>query len=335
MTAYPLMIVGEAWGAEEAKEGRPFVGASGSLLRQVLSRCGIDIKHAYLTNVFNLKPEPTNDISNLCGPKDCAVPGLPRLANGKYVRAEFKPELDRLYYEVESVRPNLILALGSTASWALTKVSGIRKIRGAPLVGHAGVKVLPTYHPAAILREFSLRAVLFADCKKAAREMQFPELVRPQREFWLEPTLEDLALFEPYILESNKVSVDIETWQRQITCIGFAPSPGRAIVIPFCTKAQPDGNYWRTLEEELIAWNYVRSWLRRGPKVVGQNFLYDARYLWERYGIPPITMAEDTMLKHHALYPELEKGLGFLGSIYTDEPAWKFMRSGGTLKKED
>ena len=45
--------------------------------------------------------------------------------------------------------------------------------------------------------------------------------------------------------------------------------------------------------------------------------------------------AEDTMLLHHALQPEMEKGLAFLGSVYTDEATWKFMSKVDTLKKED
>jgi hypothetical protein len=81
------------------------------------------------------------------------------------------------------------------------------------------------------------------------------------------------------------LSVDIETWNRQITCVGFAPSIDRALVIPFVTRAHKDGNYWRTLSEELTAWSYVRKWLGAGIPVVGQNFNYDLSYLWRRYGI--------------------------------------------------
>ncbi len=59
-------------------------------------------------------------------------------------------------------------------------------------------------------------------------------------------------------------------------------------------------------------------------------------YLWQRYGIPVRNYTDDTMLMHHALQPESEKGLGFLGSVYCDEPAWKQMRKHGTtIKKEE
>ena len=70
-------------------------------------------------------------------------------------------------------------------------------------------------------------------------------------------------------------------------------------------------------------------------KTVGQNFIYDMRFLWEQYGIPVKNAVDDTMLLHHALQPEMKKGLGFLASIYTDEASWKFMRTKDTKKKED
>ena len=69
---------------------------------------------------------------------------------------------------------------------------------------------------------------------------------------------------------------------------------------------------------------------------IGQNFSYDMQYFWRTVGITCPKFFGDTMLLHHALQPELEKGLGFLGSIYTNEPSWKFMRQEHfTLKKGD
>lgn len=327
----PIVIVGEAWGEEEAREGKPFVGSSGKFLKVLLRRVGISLDDCYLTNVFNLRPPGGNDISNLCGPSGEAIPGMPRLANGKYVRAEYAPELSRLHREIENCAPNLVIALGGTASWALCRTSGIKKIRGAPLLSTDGRKVLPTYHPAAVLREYTLMPVLMADLSKAKREALFPEVRRPPREFWLEPTLDDLAAFEPHLFAMQKVSIDIETWQQQITCIGFGDA-SRAIVVPFCCR-QGDGNYWPTLEAEREAWRYVRRWCQL--PALGQNFLYDIKYLWSKYGIPVPNPVDDSMLLHHSLQPEMEKGLGFLGSVYTDEPAWKFMRKTATLKTED
>lgn len=345
---YDIMIVGEAWGRDEAVEGRPFVGASGRLLKGLMSQAGLRYDDCYVTNVFNFQPQgkfPDNDLKNICGPKAEGIPGFPSIQSGKYVRAEFEPEVQRLYQEVQNASPQLIIALGASAAWALLGTSGIKKIRGAPhpmgvrallTIGKA-IKVFPTYHPAAVMREWGLRPILIADLVKARGEAEFPELRRPSREIWIEPTIADLATFErDFISSSGDLSIDIETARDQITCVGFAPSVDRAIVIPFVDPVRSDGNYWRTLGEELEAWDYVRRWCGLRRRIVGQNFLYDSHFLWRRYGIPIPHSTDDTMLMHHAMQPELEKGLGFLATIYTEELPWKFMRAKHeTIKRED
>lgn len=359
MSINKIMLVGEAWGQEEEEQGQPFVGPSGKLLNSMLAQVGIARKECYVTNVFNLRPQPKNDVEYLAGPKATALPGFPAIKSGKYIRAEYAPELERLYREIKAERPNLIIALGASAAWALLATSGIKKIRGAPaaLSGPAfaavgeRIKVLPTYHPAAILREWSLRAITIADLEKAAREAAYPDIRRPAREIWTLPTLEDLATFESnFIYPSFSLSIDIETAGDQTTCIGFAPSVDRAIVVPLVDPVQSDGNYWRTLEDELAAWRYIKRWcmmtlpkqyrpgkFRNLPykRGVGQNFTYDMHRMFRGLGIL-VANEDDTMLLHHALQPEMEKGLGMLATLYTEELPWKFMRAKHeTLKKED
>jgi uracil-DNA glycosylase len=329
-----VVIVGEAWGVKEAEKGRPFVGPSGALLDGFLSAQGMTRKECYLTNVFNFHPLG-NDLKNISGPREDGIPGMPRLDKG-YISNEFAGEIKRLYAEINGLNPNLVVALGSTACWALLHDSRIKKLRGFSTTGITGHKVFPTYHPAAVLREFKLRPIVFSDFAKIAREKEYAEIRRPVRELWLQPTIPDLLQFDRYVRECTYLSVDIETWAGQITCVGFAPSADRAIVIPFVWRGTKDGNYWPDLATEMRAWNMVRRWLNMGKKIVGQNFLYDANYLWRIYGLLVNQIYADTMLTHHAMQPEMEKGLGFLGSIYTDEPSWKFMRQQNeTLKKED
>lgn len=333
-----IALVGEAWGEREEELGQPFVGTSGWILDKILDQAGIVRKDCLVTNVFNLRPKPSNDIKNLCGPAIGRIKDKPALMPGKYIRAEYAPQLERLYDELRRSDPNVIVALGATAAWALLHSTGIRAIRGATTVTHDIVsgllgrqyKVLPTYHPAAVAREWSLRPIVIADFDKARRQSTFSEFRRPSRKIWLRPTLMDLANYErDFIAPAESLAADIETKQDQITCVGFAPSPETAIVIPFFTENGQ--NYWRSLEEELAAWAYVRHWLATKPTTF-QNGLYDINFLWSRYGIPVPLATEDTMLLHHAMQPELEKGLAFLASCYTEESSWKFMGKG---KKHD
>lgn len=341
-----IMIVGEAWGKDEAAIQAPFVGASGNELNRMLAEAGIRRHECYLTNVFNLQPQPTNDVLNLCGPKDAdVIHDMPPLQKGKYVYEKYRPEIQRLWQEVIDVRPNLIIALGNTPLWALTGQVGIGRARGTPMesITPPGFKVIGTYHPAAVLRDWSLRPVVVADLMKCARQAAFPEVRRPRREIWLDPTIPDIQRFYAQFIPSAKeLSIDIETaGQTQITCVGFAPSRNRAIVIPFVDWRKPGGNYWPTAHMEKLAWGLVKKFCEHADnpdcEVVGQNFLYDINWLLSKLGIVIKNFRRDTMLKHHALNPELEKGLGFLGSIYTDEPAWKLMRSKnfGSAKRGD
>lgn len=329
-----IMLVGEAWGEEEEKHHTPFVGTAGWILDGMLSQVGIVRKECHITNVFNLRPKPSNDVKNLCGSKAEGIAGYPALTKGKYVLAKYSSELQRLYREIEEVNPNLIVALGATAAWALCKSTGIKNIRGSiaftdnSLPLKRSYKVLPTIHPAAVGRMWGDRPVVVADLEKAKRESESPNFVRPARELWLYPTLEDLERYDREFMQgAAEFAGDIETVGDQITCISFAPDPHHAIIIPFYCEARPQKNYWPTLDQELIAWSYVRRWCEEIDST-WQNGMYDIQFLWRSYRIAVRKAKEDTMLLHHAWQPEMEKGLGFLASIYTDEPSWKQMRKG-------
>src|SRR5215472_1288720 len=209
-----IAIVGEAYGEAEERQRAPFVGASGYELTKMLSEAGIHRAECFLTNVFNLRPE-NNKIETLCGAKSEGIKGFPAIATGKYVRTEYIPELERLGEELLEVNPNIIIALGNTPIWALLGRTGITAIRGTTATSThtvSGYKVLPTFHPAAVLRQWELRPTVIMDLFKAKRESTHPEVIRPQRTIWIEPKLEDLYEFKRrYITGCTRLSVDIET----------------------------------------------------------------------------------------------------------------------------
>lgn len=335
-----IFILGESYGEHEEREQTPFVGPSGYELTRMLSEAGIHRANCFLSNVINARPK-RNDIADFCGPRADAVRGYPYLIKGKYLRSEFQPELDRLARELLDVNPNIIIALGNTALWAMLGTTGISKIRGTVSTSThtvSGFKVLPTYHPAAILRQWELRAVTVLDFAKAARESLFPKVIRPEREIWIEPTLEDLEEFyNAYLSRAIRIAVDIETSGQQITCLSFAPSPTISLVIPFTDPRRARGSYWPTREAELGAWAFVRRVLDHSAEKVFQNGTFDISFLWRAYGLKVRNPAHDTLLLHHALQPESPKALAFLGSVYTNEPAWKLMRERGktTIKGDE
>lgn len=365
-----IVIVGEAYGENEDRLGFGFVGASGVLLLQLLDEVGIieftfaDKNYirdfwetrdpmpvamvwnlhpeVHRTNVLNIHP-PGNKLEALCGPRSGGVPGYPAMIKGKangYLRAEFATELERLGDELVDHDPNLVIAMGNTPLWALTGGSAISKLRGAVCLSThtaTGFKVLPTYHPAAVLRQYDLRAVTSLDLAKAKREAEFPDLRRPKREIWIDPTLEDLYAFDnAYIRGAKLLSVDVETAGNQITRVGFAPKPDVALVIPFTDRRRFGRSYWPDAKSERSAKLFVRDVLSRPmPKKLFQNGLYDVAFFWRSEGTPVMGAEEDTMLLHHALQPESPKALGYLGSVYTDEVAWKTMRKVETIKRDE
>lgn len=360
-----LLILGEAWGESEEQLHRPFAGASGQLLFDMLGEAmpgefpelHAEARKMYhyglawtkpreawlaatgitMTNVLALRP-PGNKMEAICCDKKTAealCQGYPYSAasKGKYLLPEYFGELARLKEEIETLRPNLILALGNTAAWAVLHATNIGSIRGAiagsAIASPAGIdveiKCLPTYHPAAVLRQWTWRPIVVADLIKAWREAQFPEIRRPERAVQINVTLAELESFVRETLANppRLLSVDIETGAGQIKCIGFSASRSSALVVNF-THPQTWAHYWANPGEELRAWQLVRELLESPIPKLGQNFLYDLQYIL-KMGIRPRNCWEDTMLLHHSHFPELQKGLGFLGSIYTNEASWKLM----------
>lgn len=366
-----LVVVLEAWGEREAALKRPLVGASGQEFLRMLIEAGwadprtaqniidalwpdsrvapetmlalreywLDKASMLWTNVFNLRPGPqSNDIELLCGPKAAVGENyaLPPLKQGKYILPQFLPHVDRLRRELLETRPNLVLVCGNVATWAILQATNIGFIRGAitssPLV--EGLKVLPTYHPAALFRKWDWRPIVLADLMKTKHEQGFPEIRRPARKVLINPTIAELEIFEKSLDESTILSVDIETAAKQITCLGFATSKAEAVVIPFWGAGPEAPHYWSTASEEAAAWRLVRRLLSRPNPKLFQNGVYDLQYL-SRMGFTVRNCQHDTMLLHHSLFPELPKGLGFLGSIYSNEAAWKLMRHDDSNKRDE
>ena len=331
-----IALVGEAFGETEERIGLPFQGYSGQELTRMLGDAGIYRNDCFITNVFPFRPASSNNrIENLCGSKKDCGPGysLAPLSQGKYILPTYLGCLDRLGAELRAVNPNLVVALGGTACWALLGTSAITRARGvianSTLV--PGLKVLPTFHPASVLRNWSQRPIVVADLMKAKLEAQFPEIRRPSRRLLVSPTLEELREWWTRIAPATPIlACDIETKSGQITMISFANSHTEGVVVPFWL---PLGSYWQDFSSECSVWDFVKEVLESDCEKLFQNGCYDLQYII-RLGVKPKNCFHDTMLLHHSLYPELPKSLGFMGSIYCNEAAWKDYRTAKEQKKD-
>lgn len=141
------MIIGEAPGAEEEKQGRPFVGASGKVLQDALKRSGLSRADVYITNCFKERPE----------------------GNRNPTREELEDHLPILMEEMERVDPVAVLLLGSVALHHLyPEAHGITLERGKWHQRPWSRLYLPTFHPAAVLYDRSKEEAFFQDVREWA-----------------------------------------------------------------------------------------------------------------------------------------------------------------------
>lgn len=139
-----LMFVGEAPGADEDAQAKPFVGRAGQLLTKIIEAIGLKREEVLIGNVNRCRPPgnrpPTPEEAAMC-----------------------KPFLLR---EIAAVQPEVIVVLGNTALRNLLDIKqGITKVRGE-FQNYHGVKVMPTFHPAYLLRDPSKKKETWEDLKK-------------------------------------------------------------------------------------------------------------------------------------------------------------------------
>lgn len=146
-----LMFVGEGPGADEDKQGRPFVGKAGQLLTKMIEAMSLKRENVYIANIVKCRP-PEN-------------------------RAPFKEEaaacIDYLKNQIELIKPKVIVCLGSvSATYLLNTDKQISKLRG-DFIDLQGIKVMPTFHPAYLLRNPTKKKESWEDLQKVMKFLNF------------------------------------------------------------------------------------------------------------------------------------------------------------------
>ena len=347
-----IMLVGEVWGHHEQRLGEPFVGPSGEELNRMLHEAGILRSECFVTNLVNAMPPGGN--------LDAWIPTLKRDVRpdmqwfrGRSVDPIVIQGFWALVREIELVKPNIIVALGGSALWALTGATGILKWRGSQIYTEWGGsplppgepparrKLIPVAHPAAVLREWSLRKVAIEDFKRVARERETHDYTNvPNWNFTVRPSYEEVAERLQLLLqklESPRVNsagegepngeiyldFDLETRAGHIACAGISWSRTEAICIPFMCVEDRQG-YWATPEMEAsIVHLLYRLLTHPRVRVRGQNLLYDCQYTYRHWHFVP-RVAQDTMIAHHSVFCGMKKSLDFIASLYCDHYVyWK------------
>jgi uracil-DNA glycosylase family 4 len=323
----PVCLVGEAPGADEDQQGVPFCGASGRELDRMLAEAGVDTSDCWWTNPYKTRP-PDNKIDRL------GSLGIP-----------LELYHEQFFEELNTYRPTLICPLGATPLSLLcpalvNKRSGhapISKYRGSilrsPLLAWDHY-VVPAIHPAFLFRDWSERQIDVLCLARLGEELSYWRQhgslqPLPQRQLIAEPGADDAIDYLRRVLSSppqTVVSIDIENIgvyrgkykvkqrNRIPYVVGFATDPFVGISIGL-GEYDPDKTVtiWKLIDEVL-----------RTRRQVGQNY-YTHDLPWLQYvGFSPsVSLCDDTLVRHHTLWPELSHKLEFQAFQYTREPYWK------------
>ncbi|MBT8401273.1 MAG: uracil-DNA glycosylase [Rhodothermia bacterium] len=139
-----LMVIGEAPGAEEDRQGEPFVGRAGQLLNQILEAIGFARSDVYIANILKSRPPNNRD-------------PLP---------AEIEAHIPILHKQISIIRPRIILCVGKTAGNSLLGRKGSLKSLRGTFHDYHGIPVMVTYHPAALLRNPHWKRPTWEDVQK-------------------------------------------------------------------------------------------------------------------------------------------------------------------------
>lgn len=283
------LIVGEAPGEEEEEKGVPFAGGAGTWLNNILKASKQNREEFSVVNTICCRPPanvyPGGQLCTYCT-KDEAQAGI------KYCH-------DHIVEPFLTGRDwSAIYAVGGKALTELTGRTGIEQWRGSPLPLYGGStqKVIPTIHPAALMRNAKLLSVAIRDFAKLPNS--------PPEHYNLYPRLDELQQFT-----ATRFAFDFEwDWTGQVTLCGLSSKLYEALVVPFV------GRY---IDE-------LRRIFENAEEIIGHNIITaDTRYI-ENWGWD-ISKAKlvDTLLMQHLVQPDLRHGLSFVASVFTNKVFWK------------
>lgn len=346
-----VCIIGEAPGESEENAQRPFVGASGMEMQRGLRSAGLRRSDCYITNVLNCRP-PGNDLKKL----------LRKISKENKLREKaYRAEKKRVDKEggaapvvptyiptpMECCEPRLereladftnFITMGKTATTAATGASAsILKIRGGLMELEAtdktpARKVMPTIHPAFVLRAPRWAHVFRNDLHKAIRWFRGEAGWTPPK-MTFNPSAEDLDTFL-YAHGKGPYTFDIETdgiecLTAKIRCIAIGTGDDVMVVSLLgrdgITRFYPE-------EEERRVINVMKEFFEDPTRVkCGHNAgYYDRIILESQWGISPSDII-DTIMLHRNVESELPHGLAYVASLFTEAPSWKSDREGNKL----
>jgi len=308
-----IFFLGEAPGEIEEQTGLPFqnMHGAGKTFNLILSQNGINRRDVRIRNVALRRPT-ANNMSHFFYDSKCTVP---------------KPELvmwiEQLRMELEESRPNVVVAMGAYALWALTGMKKISEARGYVVESTLvpGLKVIPTYHPQAINYEWKLFPVSVFDVRKAVYNSNSPDIPKDKTQYVAPAAFEMFMDYMDTILKSRKrFAFDIEAHigTAYPYLLGIADSAHFGMSFynmknnSSTVNSRQEAQLWQKLGE-----------LGRHCEVIMHNASYDKAVMWHHHGVLFEKVWMDTLIAMHVIFPEFPRDLGFVGSIMLDVQPWK------------
>jgi DNA polymerase-1 len=304
-----IMFIADSGTRDDLTSGYALSGSAERMLRQLCNTVEIKLDTCYRTLLYK------DHITGL---------GFHHRRDKKLIE-EFKlrnpgvePE-QILKEEVQAVNPNVIVVMGNHSLRTLTGNWGIQKYRGSILVAELDrkYKVIPTFSPQHIFEAYQRFFITAADYEnKLKTETGFSEVRTDSDLVWICRTVEAANnFFRRHRSNCEFVTFDIETWHGAPTCISFCFDGRESTSIPFYDEKM-------SMADGMLLMRECAKILASDIPKVNQNIKYDWHIL-ERFGLGVNNIVGDTMLAAHTLYPEFEKNLGFLTSLYTTVPYFK------------
>jgi DNA polymerase I - 3''-5'' exonuclease and polymerase domains len=313
------MLIGDVWSFEEERTRQPISGPAGREMDRMLQDAGILRSDCYVTCAVNARPE-RNDLTVWMPTAKKDIRSIHTLYEGKHIHPIILEGFEQLKQEIDLVGPDLIITFGNLPLWLLTGADSVMKWRGS-LLSYKGIRLVPTYHPAAVMKQWELRSPVLTDLRRAAAELTTPAK-KPEWNFRVRPSFDTAATTIKMLrdkVESGEVlwvDLDIETRANHIACIGLSWTLLDALVIPLMCMEDSCG-YWSLDEEAVLVWMLYKLLTHPNVRVRWQNGLFDAQFLNRYWHFIP-THGQDTMITQHTAFAGQKKSLAYQASLYCD-----------------
>jgi DNA polymerase I-like protein with 3'-5' exonuclease and polymerase domains/uracil-DNA glycosylase len=307
-----IMLVGDFATDDDFTNGKALTGYSETILKSLFAGHNYKLDNTYRTLYIKDRLSYNGRAKKK---KDEAITEALGKADWKKI----------LIDEITELRPTVITPLGNLSLKFLSGHHSVDKFRGSVLplnpeiqskLGeHHIVKVIPTLSPFILNADWVARIYCSLDIQKVVLNKDNRAPIRQRELIWIAKNAQELRTYINRIRDCDFITLDIETYCGIPTCIGFSHDGYEGVCVPLLDTSIDMAN-------RVLMWQMVSKLLYSHIPKVNQNIKYDQTIL-ERFNFKVQNIVFDTQVAAGLIYPELDKNLGFLASIYTDMPYFK------------